>query len=249
MIEPASGKRHKGISLQTARNYLELCRVSNIPTVWTNVLTAVVLAGNGFSWTVFLSLSLSMSLFYAGGMCLNDICDITPDRIKKSSRPLVTGRISIRNAALFTCALFTAAMGLLAVMPFPRAFLAGIALFAVIVAYDMLHKATPLTVILMAGCRLMVFVVSSYAVTGRMVPSIALAALIHFLYVIILSIVARHENNRIRPFKLPIIPLMIAGVSLLDGMIMAVLAAPAWLFAGIAGFLLTGYGQKFIKGD
>src|ERR1039457_2756767 len=234
---------------KTVKNYLELCRVSNLPTVWTKVLTAVVLSGSRFSWPVFLMLSLSMTLFYAGGMFLNDIYDITPDRIKKSSRPLVTGRISLSNATMFTSVLFGVAMGLLAVMPFTRAMLAGFVLLTVIIAYDILHKSSPLTVILMAGCRLMIFVVSSLAVTGRMVPSLAVAALIHFLYIIALSLGARHENNMIRPFKLPLIPLMLAGISLLDGIIMAVLASPAWLFAGIAGFLLTCSGQRFVTGD
>jgi len=42
---------------------------------------------------------------------------------------------------------------------------------------------------------------------------------------------------------------MIAGISLLDGVLMAVLVSPAWLIAGIAGTLLTGYGQRFVRGD
>jgi len=98
---------------------------------------------------------LSMSLFYSGGMSLNDICDIAPDRVKKPLRPLPSGKISLRNGALFTGVLFLSAMVLLAFMPFQRAIFAGLLLLFVIAAYDLVHKAHPLSVILMSGCRLL----------------------------------------------------------------------------------------------
>jgi len=42
---------------------------------------------------------------------------------------------------------------------------------------------------------------------------------------------------------------MIACISLLDGIVMAVLVSPAWLVAGISGAVLTQFGQKYIRGD
>ena len=42
---------------------------------------------------------------------------------------------------------------------------------------------------------------------------------------------------------------MLAGISLLDGLMMALLYAAPWLLAGIAGALLTWAGQRYVRGD
>ena len=233
----------------SVKHYLDLCRISNLPTVWTNVLTAVVLSGKGFSWSDFLLLSLSMSLFYSGGMCLNDILDRTVDGIKKPFRPIPSGRISLRKAALFTTILFAAALGLLFLMPYKKAVLAGWLLLAVIAAYDIFHKAHPLAVLLIGGCRFMIFAVCSLALAGLLVPAAMIAGMFHFVYIMIVSVAARYENSMGKPFDFPVIPVMIAGISLLDGILMALFVSPAWILAGCAGALLTHYGQRFVKGD
>jgi 4-hydroxybenzoate polyprenyltransferase len=190
-----------------------------------------------------------MSLFYSGGMSLNDICDITPDKVKKPLRPLPSGKISLRNGALFTGALFLSAIVLLVFMPFHRAIFAGLLLLFVIAAYDLVHKAHPLSVILMAGCRLLVFVVTSLAVAGSMVSLAMVAGWAQFAYLLLICVVARYENSMSIPFKFPVIPAMLAGISLMDGVLMAVLVSPVWLAAGIAGTILTWYGQRFVRGD
>jgi 4-hydroxybenzoate polyprenyltransferase len=231
------------------KDYLDLCRVSNLPTVWTNVLAALVLSGPGFSWSSYLILGLSMSLFYSGGMCLNDMCDLAPDRTKKPFRPLPSGRISLRSAAVFTGSLFGLALLLLLLVPFPGAILAGCALLVVITAYDVLHKAHPLTVILMAGCRFLIFVVVGIAVVGFPNSAVMTAGVAQFAWVVVISVVARYENTLAMPFSMPLIPAMIAAISLLDGLLMAFFATPAWLAAGVAGAVLTRYGQRFVRGD
>jgi 4-hydroxybenzoate polyprenyltransferase len=235
--------------LKSLKAYLDLCRVSNLPTVWTNVLAAFIISTTRFSWLDFSTLALSMSLFYSGGMSLNDICDITPDRAKKPLRPLPSGRISMRNSALFTGVLFLSALALLADMHFPRAICAGLFLLVVIVIYDLAHKAHPFSVILMAGCRLLVFVVTSLALTGSLIPFVMVAGCIQFVYLLLICVVARYENSMNIPFKFPVIPAMLAGISLLDGVLMALFVSPAWLIAGIAGTILTWYGQRFVRGD
>ena len=58
---------------------LRLGRVSNLPTVWTNVIAATAIAGvdplSGRSGSVLLAVLLAMTLFYVGGMFLNDAFD------------------------------------------------------------------------------------------------------------------------------------------------------------------------------
>jgi 4-hydroxybenzoate polyprenyltransferase len=229
--------------------YLDLCRVSNLATVWTNVLAAVVLSGAEFRWQPFLVLLFSLSFLYSGGMCLNDIIDAPVDRKNKPFRPIPSGRISLRRASVFTALLFTAGTALLIFTPYPRAVGYGIQLLLLIVAYDKYHKAHPFSVFLMAGCRLMVFVISAIALTGSVAFYAAFAGSLQFLYVLVITVVARHEDTQGEPFAFPVIPTMIAGISLIDGAVMALFSSPIWLSAGIGGALLTHVGQRFVRGD
>jgi 4-hydroxybenzoate polyprenyltransferase len=236
-------------AVSTMKAYLDLCRVSNLPTVWTNVLAAFVLAGDRFHAATFFLLAISLSCFYLAGMAFNDLCDREYDRVNRPSRPIPSGRISARDARIFTMLLFAAGFIILAFASYPRALFVAILLCAVIVAYDRHHKQNPLSVLLMASCRFLVFAVVALAVAGRFPAFVILAGSVQFSYIMILSLIARYENNRPRPFPFPVIPVMLAGISLIDGILLAVLAKPIWFVAGVAGFLLTVAGQRYVRGD
>jgi 4-hydroxybenzoate polyprenyltransferase len=260
----------------TLKAYLDLCRVSNLPTVWTNVLAASLLAGGGILERGPAALAaVALSLFYLGGMALNDLCDCDHDRLQRPSRPIPSGRIPVTDARLFTLTLFAAAFLVLALAPWPAALPAALLLLAVIYAYDRHHKQNPYSVLLMASCRFLVYVVAALAVSGRVAAPVLLAGAIQFGYIVLLSLVARWENVRSEkppqvhspggssaaalakpegglgrgasPF--PLIPLLLAGISLLDGVLLAFLVQPQWLAAGVAGFLLTLAGQRYVRGD
>lgn len=62
--------------------YLRLARISNLPTVWTNVLAASVLSGGTTPIRLFLVM-LAASLLYTGGMFLNDAFDQNIDRAER----------------------------------------------------------------------------------------------------------------------------------------------------------------------
>ena len=234
---------------KTIKGYLDICRISNLPSVWTNVLCAVILAGGKFSWAGLLPPALALSCFYLAGMCLNDICDAAYDAAHRPSRPIPSGRVSYRGACALTLTLF--AIGMLALLetPFRQGWYASMLLVAFIVWYDLDHKQNPYSVLVMAVCRFMVFAVASLAVTGRMAGVVILAGGIQFAYVVSISIVARYESRRPTPFSIPVIPLMLAGISLLDGFILAALGHPLWLLAGMGGALLMLAGQKIVRGD
>jgi len=233
----------------TFKAYLDLCRVSNLPTVWTNVLAAGLLAGGQFLPASFLLLALALSCFYLAGMSLNDLCDVEHDRTHRPSRPIPAGRVSLREAGILTVALFAAGMLLLLAAPHPSGAAAGVLLLLAIIAYDLRHKGNPFSVLLMASCRFLVFVVTALALTGQLSPWVLLAASAQFVYVVTISLVARHENRRATPFSFPVIPAMLAGISLLDGIVLALLLAFPWLLAGMAGALLTWAGQRHVRGD
>jgi len=229
--------------------YIELCRISNLPTVWTNVLAVTVLSNVGFQETDFLILLLSMSLLYSGGMCLNDIYDEPIDRIRRPIRPIPSGRVSLRNARSLTIGVFLTALALFYLVPYPRAIFTAILLLALIIIYDKYHEAQPLSVIIMAACRFMVFAVASIALTGNVDFPTITVGLIQSIYTLSISLVARHENNLKKSYSLPVVSTMIAGMSLIDGVIMAYFVSPAWIAAGIGGTLLTMFGQRYIRGD
>jgi len=235
--------------MSTFKAYLALCRVSNLPTVWTNVLAAGLLASGQFVPATFLLLALALSCFYLAGMSFNDLCDLELDRLKRPSRPLPAGRVSLNGARILTLALFATGMALLAAAPHLSGAAAGILLVLAIITYDRHHKGHPLSVLVMAACRFLVFVVVALALTGQLAAWVLLAGGAQFFYVVIISLVARHENSRATPFPFPIIPALLAGISLLDGLVMAALIAFPWLLAGVAGALLTWAGQRYVRGD
>src|SRR5580704_4567103 len=96
---------------------LRLGRISNLPTVWTNVLAGAVLSGGEWrSWRLGVVL-LAMSLFYVGGMYLNDYFDRAIDARERPERPIPAGAVSAGAVATIgfcligAGALATAAMG------------------------------------------------------------------------------------------------------------------------------------------
>ena len=70
-----------------------------------------------------------------------------------------------------------------------------------------------------------------------------------FVYILLITVIARLEKSRAREYSLPLIPIMISAISLLDGLIMALCAGPVWLLAGLGGMLLTRFGHRYVKGD
>lgn len=232
-----------------ARSLLALCRVSNLPTVWMNVLAAAVLSGAELRLGALLGLQASLSAFYCAGMALNDLCDRESDAREQPFRPIPSGRVSVGEAAAVTAALFAAGFTGLALAPHPSALVPGLALALAIAAYDRLHKAHAWTVLLMGACRAGVFVVTAQAMAGRVAPLALAAGCVSLAYTLLVSAVARFENTRGRRFAAPVIPRMIACMSLIDGLFLAFAAAPGWLAAGAVAALATHLGQRFVRGD
>jgi 4-hydroxybenzoate polyprenyltransferase len=235
--------------LEKAGALLALCRVSNLPTVWMNVLAAALLADAGATAGDVLLLAAALSASYCGGMCLNDVCDREIDARKRPSRPIPSGRVSPAEARAVAAALLGAGLGLLGLAPHPSAAWPGLALLALIVAYDRLHRRHPSTVLLMAGCRAMVFAVTAWAVADAIPPLVALAGGLQFAYTLAVTAVARHEGTRGAPYPFPLIPRLIASMSLLDGALLAVAVAPAWGLSGAGAAAVTLFGQRYVRGD
>ena len=100
-----------------------LGRVSNLPTVWTNVLAATVLAGGDWQNLRTAIVLVAMSLFYVGGMYLNDYFDRAIDARERPTRPIPAGDVSAGMVAAIGFALLGGGIAVMA--PLGGAALAG----------------------------------------------------------------------------------------------------------------------------
>jgi 4-hydroxybenzoate polyprenyltransferase len=234
----------------TIKPVLALCRVSNLPTVWMNVLAAALLCGAPLQAPQVVLLALSMSCMYCGGMALNDLYDLAHDRLHQPYRPIPAGRIGAAQAWLVTGLLLTTGLALLLAAPHAAGVPAGLLLLAVIWVYDRFHKAYAASVLLMAWARLLVYVVTALALSGAVAAPVWLAAAFQAAWVLALSAVARAEvHGASDRCRWPPVPWLIAAMPLVDGALLALLAGPGWLAAGVAGSALTRFGQRHVRGD
>ena len=174
----------------TLDTILRLGRVSNLPTVWTNALAAAVLAGGAEPLPVVLA-AVALTLFYEGGMWLNDAFDAEVDARERAGRPIPQGEIARGTVFAVGFALLASGVALaFALGPAPG--LAGLALAATVVLYDWLHKRTVLSPVIMGGTRFFSYAVGALAVGAFAGPAL-LGALGLFAYVIGLTYAAKQE--------------------------------------------------------
>lgn len=184
---------------------LRLGRVSNLPTVWTNVLAGFALAGGGASASLTAIMLVSLTLFYIGGMYLNDAFDRNIDAVERPERPIPSGQVSATSVfALGFAMLGFGMLGLLlAGFALPdgtgwASAAAGLALAGAIVFYDWNHKANPLSPLIMGACRMLVYLTAGAAITSALPPGLYLGAGVLLCYLIGLTFAAKQENlNRI----------------------------------------------------
>jgi 4-hydroxybenzoate polyprenyltransferase len=193
-----------GVSWPTA---LQLGRVSNLPTVWTNVLAGVVLSGAPYGLGRALPLMLALSLFYVAGMYLNDAFDAAYDRQHRPGRPIPSGAVLTSTvfaigAALIGCGLLLLlALGLSPNGTGLRGFAGGLALTVAILIYDFWHKGNPIGPLLMGLCRVLVYVTTGASIAGILPRELLSAAAMALCYLIGLTYAAKQEDLK-RPGRL-----------------------------------------------
>src|ERR1043166_1548275 len=222
----------------SAVTLLRLGRVSNLPTAWTNVLAGAVIAGGDWrDWRGGAMLA-AMSLFYVGGMYLNDYFDRAIDARERPERPIPSGAISARTVAtigfglLGAVFLATAAMG-----PVPPAMAALVA--GAIVVYDLRHKGNPFAPVVMGACRAFVYGAVAAALTGSIPVAVAVSGVVIGAYVAGLTYAARQESldkvGNLWPLALLAAPLAVSigAVRQGSGAIAISVMAAAWIAAAI----------------
>ncbi len=234
--------------------WLTLGRVSNLPTVWTNVLAAALIASasgpyappSSLGWLLLLAAG---SALYLAGMLLNDLFDADWDSQHQNPRPIALGQASRQQVLLASAGLLGVAA--LAVLLLSRLAMqplwllaSAAALAGLILAYNLLHKHYLHSVWLMGGCRVALYLTAA-ASLGAPSASLWLCALLLGTYISGLTYVARQEHlNRLTslvPLLLMLSPLLLAfrGAGLMFWLMLLL-----WL-----GWLGKSYRQHLARPD
>ncbi len=220
----------------TVRDALVLGRVSNLPTVWTNVLAGAALSGAVLTVGPLVALSVAMSLFYVGGMYLNDAFDSAWDAAHRPDRPIPAGRADVRMVFIAGFTMLAAGVAIVtAISSSLPAILAAAGLGALIVLYNRHHKGNPISPLLMGLCRVMVYVTTAYTLTSAPSAALWVGCVALLSYLIGLTFTAKQETLKALPNLWPLVFLVapvIVGLGAL-GQGMAVVAALVLLVASI----------------
>ena len=213
------------------RLWLDLARAGNFPSVWSNVLAALVLsapvAGTWPPPSLLALAFLAGSLAYAGGTTLNDVFDAGFDRQHRPERAIPRGLIARSTAAWVGGLQLAFGLGLLVFIGASP--LAAACLATTILLYDWLHKRWTGSVILMAGCRVMLAVALA-TLPGHATSRAFVAWIVAlFVYIVVLSLLARREYHPGAPAEKlgKIVRKMLAFIPLVDAA--ALLAIVAWI--------------------
>lgn len=281
---------------------LILGRVSNLPTVWTNMIAASVLVGASGISLISLPLAFALSLFYIGGMYLNDAFDAEADRASRSDRPIPAGRVSESTVTTFGFGMLVLALIVLLAIgndttSAGQPFVGGVVLAGLIVLYDAWHKENPLSPVIMGLCRVMVYITTALCFSAIIPDAVYGGAFAILCYLIGLTYIAKQEDlntiGSLWPLAFLAVPLiyglqltgqsgwtwlyllifagwvlfalnfvkrrgpgdipravlsLIAGMCLLDAVLIAGYGEPLWALLGLVGFAATLALQRAVPG-
>jgi len=180
---------------------LKLGRVSNLPTVWTDTLAGLALAGAMPSDRRLPWLLVALSLCYIAGMFLNDAFDRGFDARYRPERPIPSGETTARTVFSAGFAMLVLGIVLLGWVGYAfdhatgfRPVAAGVALASAIVFYDSYHKQNPLSPLVMGLCRMLVYVTAAFALVPDPPAQVYGAGLLLLCYLVGLTYIARQEH-------------------------------------------------------
>jgi hypothetical protein len=174
-----------------SRAYLELLRPANVVTALGDVLAGFAIAGlrhpERLPW-----LLLSSCCLYAGGVVLNDVFDRDLDRIERPERPIPSGRVGTRQAAVLGGGLLVAGLAA-GVMATPAAGAMALAIAAAVLLYDAWGKRqAPIAPLNMALCRGLNLMLGVCAVPAALVTAWPVAS-VPLLYIYAITVLSRGE--------------------------------------------------------
>lgn len=133
--------------------FLVLGRMSNLPTIGSNILLAWAIAGGNHNNILqIVMMLLSGAALYTGGMFLNDYFDADFDQLHRKERPIPSGAISRNEVGGLGAGLMILGWIWFAYSGWISCIF-GTALVGSILLYNYRHKGNPLSPWIMAACR------------------------------------------------------------------------------------------------
>lgn len=200
--------------------YLQLLRLPNVFTAAADVMLGFVFVQAGLEPRATLGVLLGAScLLYCAGMVLNDVFDRDLDAQERPERPIPSGRVPYRLAALLATQMLIlgAALGWVAAYLVddlrPGAVASVLAL--TVVLYDAIAKRTPLGPVAMGTCRTLNVLLGMSAAPGAWSQVHFVIALGVGTYIVGVTWFARTEADVSRRRELiGGIAVMVAGMGL-----------------------------------
>lgn len=185
------------------RTLLDLCRISNVPTVWSNVVAGAYIASPLGALPEPLRVvvvAVAGSLFYSGGMLLNDAFDAEIDARERPERPIPSGRVAKSTVFALGYAMLGLALAILVALALLGTETGGVKLVGAgvltalgVLVYDRWHKGLAWSPVVMGFCRACLYAIGAYAASSTMGDALV-PALLLWGYVVGLTHVARFEN-------------------------------------------------------
>ena len=193
--------------------YLRLVRAPAVFSALGDPIAGLLLDDDDFSAGRASRLSAASAMLYLAGMALNDLADRDDDARDRPERPIPSGAVSPRAAALIGGSLLLG--GVLAARR-GGARWTGPALAAMIVAYDFqLKRSATLGPMAMGACRALSLLMGVEASRGVVTRRGTEGALLLGAYVAGLTLIARGETGAARTKELR------AGAGLVAGALLA----------------------------
>jgi 4-hydroxybenzoate polyprenyltransferase len=222
------------VANQSQRSFLgvayDLARAGNFPSVASNVLAALVLSSAGQAWPAAGLLALAVvggCLTYAGGATFNDVLDAEFDRARRPERAIPRGLITRAQAGALAATEMLLGLALFILARASAVWAAALA--ACILAYDWIHKKWIGSVVLMAGCRVLLACTLATLPGRTMTPAFLAWVGGLFVYIVALSLIARWEYKPGAPAEKigRSVGRLLAFIPLIDAM--ALLLVGAWI--------------------
>jgi len=182
----------------TLKGYLRLMRPANLPTAMADIFAGIAIAGVVLEtpWLIFVYLVFAATFLYAGGVVLNDVFDYKLDKIERPERPIPSGVVPLKSAAIFG----TVLLGIGIVFAFLVSVTSGslaLILAGAIVLYDAIAKKNgffgPLNMGICRGLNLLL----GMSVVGTILD--LKYAIIPIIYIFAITLISRgevHGNNK-----------------------------------------------------
>jgi 4-hydroxybenzoate polyprenyltransferase len=165
-------------------SYLRLGQVPVLPTVWTSVLTGIVLAGAALDARNAIPLMLALSVFYVGAMLLTNGF---PELDEKRRQEVFARGYGMLGIAVAGLAWIGGGKSWAPVV-------LGVG-FAMIIVYKKIrHKSPSWNPMIMAICRVLIYLTAALSVSPHLPLSVMGGSLVLFCYTIGLGYAGNHSR-------------------------------------------------------